>query len=196
MRFTPIEQPGFLEGLVRYFRWIPQGYPWLAPALHWAAGLALAGAVLWTGVEGAHALYAQFQPTVQLGPRAAGPRGEAPQAVAPGSENFEPYGIYILENVAPGGSVWIGQASQLEGRRTCEFLAGGLCADAGGADVPLQYRLAVGDGARSSSSTAWQRPRPPTARPSRRTRRSTGSLPTTRRRRSSAANTGSAPSPA
>ncbi len=58
----------------------------------------------------------------------------APQAG--GSQGFA---VFLLTNVA-NGSIWVGKESELRGKKTCNFRGGGLCADKGGADIPVQYQ--------------------------------------------------------
>jgi hypothetical protein len=54
------------------------------------------------------------------------------------------YAVFLLTNVS-GGSIWVGQQSQLKGKRTCDFVLGGLCADNGGADIPVAYQKETPD---------------------------------------------------
>jgi hypothetical protein len=82
---------------------------------------------------------------VQYGSAVNEPRGEPPAGptIAPAAE--ERYAVFLLTNVA-GGSIWVGTESSLKGSLTCNFEGGGLCANAGGADVPLQYsQVSSGD---------------------------------------------------
>ncbi len=50
----------------------------------------------------------------------------------------EPYAVWLLTNVA-NGSVFVGQESAIKGTFTCNWGGGGLCASAGGADIPTEY---------------------------------------------------------
>ncbi|MFD8708702.1 hypothetical protein ACFV1W_40010 [Kitasatospora sp. NPDC059648] len=53
------------------------------------------------------------------------------------------YYVFLLTNVS-GGNVLVGSMQDVQGKRTCDFADGGLCADAGGRDVPVQFTPKLG----------------------------------------------------
>ena len=55
-----------------------------------------------------------------------------------------PYYVFVLTNVASPGNIWVGQVSDLAGKFTCNFTDGGLCANAGGQNVPVTYTENLG----------------------------------------------------
>lgn len=76
---------------------------------------------------------------VQYGSAVNEPRGEPPAAPTNTAAPEEKYAVWLLENVSDG-TIYVSQESSLKGTLTCQFGGGGLCANAGGADRPLQYR--------------------------------------------------------
>ncbi|MCU7827262.1 hypothetical protein [Kitasatospora sp. DSM 101779] len=79
------------------------------------------------------------------------------------------YYVFLLTNVS-GGNVLVGTLQDVMGKRTCDFVDGGLCADAGGADVPVQYVAKLGPyptltdaQAAFCAAATNQRPGPPAA---------------------------------
>ncbi len=56
----------------------------------------------------------------------------------------EPYAVFLLTNVS-GGSIWVGQESQLGHLHTCDFRGGGLCAEDGGADIAVTFEKKTPD---------------------------------------------------
>ncbi|MFJ2864130.1 hypothetical protein [Kitasatospora sp. NPDC087314] len=53
------------------------------------------------------------------------------------------YYVFVLTNVS-GGNIFVGTLQDVQGARTCDFVDGGLCAPAGGQDVPVQYTVGLG----------------------------------------------------
>ncbi|MFE7526558.1 hypothetical protein ACFU7Y_12615 [Kitasatospora sp. NPDC057542] len=71
---------------------------------------------------------------------------ETPTEATPSGSPSSPAGAYyvfLLTNVS-GGNVLVGSLDDVQGKRTCDFADGGLCADAGGQDVPVQYTAELG----------------------------------------------------
>ena len=76
--------------------------------------------------------------------------GAAPATAAPAA----PYYVFVLTNVASPGNIWVGQVSDLAGKDTCDFTDGGLCADAGGQNVPVTYTENLGPYPTCATATA------------------------------------------
>ncbi|MFG2909312.1 hypothetical protein ACGF13_30130 [Kitasatospora sp. NPDC048286] len=75
-----------------------------------------------------------------------GTPSETPTEVTPSgspSPSAGAYYVFLLTNVS-GGNVLVGSLDDVQGKRTCDFADGGLCADAGGQDVPVQYTAELG----------------------------------------------------
>jgi hypothetical protein len=65
-----------------------------------------------------------------------------------------PYYVFVLTNVASPGNIFVGALSAVQGKLTCDFTDGGLCADAGGADVPVTYTENLGPFTSCADATA------------------------------------------
>ncbi|MGW3040845.1 hypothetical protein ACWC9T_12525 [Kitasatospora sp. NPDC001159] len=65
---------------------------------------------------------------------------ETPSSPSPAAA----YYVFILTNVADPGNILVGTFDDVSGKRTCDFIDGGQCADAGGADVPVQFTTKLG----------------------------------------------------
>ncbi|MEU1286609.1 hypothetical protein [Kitasatospora sp. NPDC005856] len=68
---------------------------------------------------------------------------ETPTATESPSPSAGAYYVFLLTNVS-GGNVLVGSLQDVQGKRTCDFADGGLCADAGGSDVPVEYSAKLG----------------------------------------------------
>src|ERR1700722_12771290 len=54
-----------------------------------------------------------------------------------------PYSVMVMTNVS-GGNIFVGLISDVKGHFTCAFVDGGLCAGAGGANVPVTFTEPLG----------------------------------------------------
>ncbi|WP_194235750.1 hypothetical protein [Streptomyces sp. CB01881] len=82
-------------------------------------------------------------------PTAESPTAESPTATPTESPTesataVAAYYVFVLTNVATPGNILVGTLQDVVGKRTCDFTDGGLCADAGGQDVPVQYTPQLG----------------------------------------------------
>lgn len=109
-----------------------------------AATVVVLGGLVYGGAQIAGSMSGD-SPTAQYGDAVNRPRGEPPAGPTNSPAPEERYAVFLLTNVA-NGSIWVGQESSLKGSLTCNFKGGGLYANAGGADVPLQYsQVSSGD---------------------------------------------------
>jgi hypothetical protein len=127
-----------IQATARAGRWGIQGLGRVGGIIAGASAgfwVALGIGVVALGVGGY--LYSRGESPVQFGSRMLNPKATTVPSVTSGSAS-QPYAVFVLTNIS-GGSVWVGQEANLKNAITCNFWGGGLCADAGGQDVPVAY---------------------------------------------------------